>query len=96
MKPNLGSTSTIAARSERGEATAGSVAFGDLSDSEVPDRGFATGTGFWSVAVGDLSDSDVPARGLVSNPPGVSLERAWCSDHHRFRNQEIHQQRKTW
>ena len=46
MKPNVSSTSTKAARPEMGEATVGSVTVGDLADSDVPDRGLATGTVF--------------------------------------------------
>ena len=46
LKPNLSSTSTMAARSEMGEATAGFVTVGDLADSDVSDRGL------------DLSESD--------------------------------------
>ena len=73
LKPNLRNTSTMAARSEMGEATVASVAVGDLSDGDVSDRGLATITGFCSVSVGDLSDIGVSVRGLVSDPPGVSL-----------------------
>ena len=61
MKPNLSSTSAIAARSEMGEATVGSVAVGDLADSDEADRGLG------------LSEIGVSVRGLVSEPPGVSL-----------------------
>lgn len=42
LKSDLSSTSTMAARSEMGEATAGSVAVGDLSDCGVSDRGLVS------------------------------------------------------
>ena len=61
MKPISSSTSEMAERSEMGEASAGSVAVGDLVDSDVPDRGL------------DLPESDVSVRRLVSDPPGVSF-----------------------
>ena len=61
LKPNLSSTSTMAARSEMGEATAAFVAAVDLADSGESDRGPG------------LSKIGVSVRGLVSDPPGVSL-----------------------
>ena len=39
FETELSSTSAIAERSEMGEATAGSVAVGDLADSDESDRG---------------------------------------------------------
>ena len=57
LKPDLRSTSTMAARPKMGQATAEFVTVGDFADSDVPDRGPGS------------SESDVSVRRLVSDPP---------------------------